>query len=189
MTGPASSTGPAASRARSGLTATGIALGVLSAGTFGTSGIAGSALIGSGWSPDAVAVARPATTRCRCRGPLAKRPSEYFQDNIMINHDRRTIACGPSGLVTLTRPYSDRRSCYGLPLRQRVLRISQRVTAPSCERRGSQSEPRLQSVLDHLVRFEPWPLTKASVRQGRDGRDSTDEVRRQEVGDLGQVVD
>jgi KAP family P-loop domain len=52
-----------------------------------------------------------------------------------------------------------------------------------------QSEPRLQSVLDHLVRFEPWPLTKASVRQGRDGRDSTDEVRQQEVGDLGQVVD
>jgi hypothetical protein len=26
----------------------------------------------------------------------------------------------PSGLVTLTRPYPDRRSCYGLPLRQRV---------------------------------------------------------------------
>jgi drug/metabolite transporter (DMT)-like permease len=51
MTGPASS-------ARSGPAATGIALAVLSAGTFGTSGIAGSALIGSGWSPAAAAVAR-----------------------------------------------------------------------------------------------------------------------------------
>ena len=51
-------TGPAGSSARSGLTATGMVLAVLSAGTFGTSGIAGSALIGSGWSPAAAAVAR-----------------------------------------------------------------------------------------------------------------------------------
>jgi drug/metabolite transporter (DMT)-like permease len=47
-----------ASSARSGPAATGIALAVLSAGTFGTSGIAGSALIASGWSPAAAAVAR-----------------------------------------------------------------------------------------------------------------------------------
>lgn len=51
-------TGPGNGSVRSGLTGTGIALGVLSAGTFGTSGIAGSALIGSGWSPAAAAVAR-----------------------------------------------------------------------------------------------------------------------------------
>jgi drug/metabolite transporter (DMT)-like permease len=51
-------TGPASSSARSGMTTAGIALAVLSAGTFGTSGIAGSALIDSGWSPAAAAVAR-----------------------------------------------------------------------------------------------------------------------------------
>jgi uncharacterized membrane protein len=41
-----------------GTSATGIALALLSAGGFGTSGIFGSALISSGWSPAAVTMAR-----------------------------------------------------------------------------------------------------------------------------------
>jgi drug/metabolite transporter (DMT)-like permease len=44
--------------ARPGPATAGIALAVLSAGTFGTSGIFASALISTGWSPAAAAIAR-----------------------------------------------------------------------------------------------------------------------------------
>lgn len=53
-----------------------------------------------------------------------------------------------------------------------------------------QSKPQLQSVLNHLVRFEPWPSTTiSSVTEGRDDRDSTNVVYQREVGDVRQVVD
>jgi drug/metabolite transporter (DMT)-like permease len=51
-------TDPGNGSARPGPAATGIALAVLSAGTFGTSGIFASALISTGWSPAAAAIAR-----------------------------------------------------------------------------------------------------------------------------------
>lgn len=52
-----------------------------------------------------------------------------------------------------------------------------------------QSEPKMQPVLDHLVRFEPWELTaESSLRQSRGSRDSTDAVHQQEIGELGQVI-
>ena len=51
-------TDPGDGTARPGPAAAGIALAVLSAGTFGASGIFGSALISSGWSPAAAAIAR-----------------------------------------------------------------------------------------------------------------------------------
>ena len=51
-------TDPGHGTARSGPAAAGIALAVLSAGTFGTSGVFASALISTGWSPAAVAIAR-----------------------------------------------------------------------------------------------------------------------------------
>ena len=66
-----------------GPAAAGTALAVLSAGTFGTSGIFGSALISSGWSPAAAAIARlagaaflltvPAVVQLRGRWALLRR--------------------------------------------------------------------------------------------------------------------
>ena len=66
-----------------GTSATGIALALLSAGGFGTSGIFGSALISSGWSPAAVTMARtlapafllavPAVLQLRGRWALLRR--------------------------------------------------------------------------------------------------------------------
>ena len=66
-----------------GTPATGIALALLSAGGFGTSGIFGSALISSGWSPAAVTMARivapafllavPAALQLRGRWALLRR--------------------------------------------------------------------------------------------------------------------
>lgn len=74
MTGPRNGPAPAAA---------GIALAVLSAGTFGTSGIFASALISAGWSPAAAAIARlggsaflltvPAVLRLRGRWVLLRR--------------------------------------------------------------------------------------------------------------------
>ncbi len=68
---------------RSGPAATGIALAVLSAGTFGTSGIFASALINTGWSPAAAAIVRlggaafllavPAVVQLRGRWALLRR--------------------------------------------------------------------------------------------------------------------
>jgi drug/metabolite transporter (DMT)-like permease len=68
---------------RSGPAAAGIALAVLSAGTFGTSGIFASALISAGWSPAAAAIARlggaafllaiPAMVQLRGRWALLRR--------------------------------------------------------------------------------------------------------------------
>src|ERR1700691_5552297 len=49
---------PGGGSARPGAAASGVALAVLSAGTFGTSGIFASVLISAGWSPAAVAIAR-----------------------------------------------------------------------------------------------------------------------------------
>src|ERR1700690_4147061 len=49
---------PGDGSARPGAAASGVALAVLSAGTFGTSGIFASVLISAGWSPPAVAIAR-----------------------------------------------------------------------------------------------------------------------------------
>ena len=51
-------TDPGRGTARPGPAAAGLALAVLSAGTFGTSGIFAAALISTGWSPAAVAIAR-----------------------------------------------------------------------------------------------------------------------------------
>ena len=51
-------TDPGDGTARHGPAAAGIVLAVLSAGAFGTSGIFGSALISSGWSPAAAAITR-----------------------------------------------------------------------------------------------------------------------------------
>jgi drug/metabolite transporter (DMT)-like permease len=51
-------TGPAGGSVRRGRAAAGIAVAVVSAATFGTSGIFASALISSGWSPAAAALAR-----------------------------------------------------------------------------------------------------------------------------------
>lgn len=69
--------------ARPGPTAAGIALAVLSAGAFGTSGIFASALISTGWSPAAAAIARlggsafllavPAVLQLRGRWGLLRR--------------------------------------------------------------------------------------------------------------------
>jgi drug/metabolite transporter (DMT)-like permease len=66
-----------------GTSATGIALALLSAGGFGTSGIFGSALISSGWSPAAITMARivapafllavPAVLQLRGRWALLRR--------------------------------------------------------------------------------------------------------------------
>jgi drug/metabolite transporter (DMT)-like permease len=50
--------------ARPGTAAAGIALAVLSAGTFGTSGIFASALISTGWSPAAAVIARLGGSAC-----------------------------------------------------------------------------------------------------------------------------
>lgn len=76
-------TDPGKGPARSGPAATGIALAVLSAGSFGTSGIFGSALIHSGWSPAAATTARlaapafllavPAVLQLRGRWTLFRR--------------------------------------------------------------------------------------------------------------------
>ena len=76
-------TDPGHGTARSGPAAAGIALAVLSAGTFGTSGIFASALISTGWSPAAVAIARlggsavllavPAVLQLRGRWALLRR--------------------------------------------------------------------------------------------------------------------
>ena len=76
-------TDPGRGTARSGAAAAGIALAVLSAGTFGTSGIFASALISTGWSPAAVAIARlggsavllgvPAVLQLRGRWALLRR--------------------------------------------------------------------------------------------------------------------
>ena len=57
--------------ARSGLTVTGLTLAVLSAGTFGMSGIFASALISSGWSPAAAAIARLGGSACLLAVPAA----------------------------------------------------------------------------------------------------------------------
>src|SRR5580698_11162385 len=69
--------------ARPSAAASGIALAVLSAGTFGTSGIFASVLISAGWSPAAVATARlggaavlltaPAVAQLRGRWALLRR--------------------------------------------------------------------------------------------------------------------
>src|SRR5580698_6231236 len=74
---------PGGGGARPGAAASGVALAVLSAGTFGTSGIFASVLISSGWSPAAVAIARlggaavlltvPAVVRLRGRWALLRR--------------------------------------------------------------------------------------------------------------------
>jgi drug/metabolite transporter (DMT)-like permease len=76
-------TDPGHGTARSGPAAAGITLAVLSAGTFGTSGIFASALISTGWSPAAVAIARlggsavllavPAVLQLRGRWALLRR--------------------------------------------------------------------------------------------------------------------
>jgi drug/metabolite transporter (DMT)-like permease len=76
-------TDPGRGTARPGPAAAGIALAVLSAGTFGTSGIFASALISTGWSPAAVAIARlggsavllgvPAVLQLRGRWALLRR--------------------------------------------------------------------------------------------------------------------
>ena len=76
-------TDPGDGTARPGPAAAGTALAVLSAGTFGTSGIFGSALISSGWSPAAAAIARlagaaflltiPAVVQLRGRWALLRR--------------------------------------------------------------------------------------------------------------------
>ena len=76
-------TDPGRGTTRSGPAAAGIALAVLSAGTFGTSGIFASALISTGWSPAAVAIARlggsavlltvPAVLQLRGRWALLRR--------------------------------------------------------------------------------------------------------------------
>jgi drug/metabolite transporter (DMT)-like permease len=70
---------------RPGAAASGVALAVLSAGTFGTSGIFASVLISAGWSPAAVAIARlggaavlltvPAAVQLRGRWALLRRES------------------------------------------------------------------------------------------------------------------
>jgi drug/metabolite transporter (DMT)-like permease len=75
--------GPGDGGVRSDAAATGIALAVLSAGTFGTSGIFASALISAGWSPAAAAIARlggaaillavPAVVQLRGRWALLRR--------------------------------------------------------------------------------------------------------------------
>ena len=62
-------TDPGRGTARPGPAAAGLALAVLSAGTFGTSGIFAAALISTGWSPAAVAIAR-----LRRVGGPARRP-------------------------------------------------------------------------------------------------------------------
>jgi drug/metabolite transporter (DMT)-like permease len=74
---------PGGGGARPGAAASGVALAVLSAGTFGTSGIFASVLISGGWSPAAVAIARlggaavlltvPAVVRLRGRWALLPR--------------------------------------------------------------------------------------------------------------------
>jgi len=61
--------GPAAGSARPGPAAAGLALAVLSAGTFGISGIFASALLSSGWSPAAAAIARLAGSAILLAGP------------------------------------------------------------------------------------------------------------------------
>jgi len=76
-------TDPGKGGARPGPAAAGIALAVLSAGTFGTSGVFASALISSGWSPAAAAIARlggsafllavPAVLQLRGRWALLRR--------------------------------------------------------------------------------------------------------------------
>src|ERR1039458_1770361 len=76
-------TDPGDGTARPGPATAGIALAVLSAGTFGTSGIFASALISSGWSPAAAAIARlagsaflltvPAVVQLRGRWALLRR--------------------------------------------------------------------------------------------------------------------
>jgi drug/metabolite transporter (DMT)-like permease len=74
---------PGDGSARPGAAAGGVALAVLSAGTFGTSGIFASVLISAGWSPAAVATARlggaavlltaPAVAQLRGRWALLRR--------------------------------------------------------------------------------------------------------------------
>src|SRR6476661_2807422 len=83
MSGDVAVTDPGHGAARPGPAAAGIALAVLSAGTFGTSGIFASALISTGWSPAAVAIARlggsavllgvPAVLQLRGRWVLLRR--------------------------------------------------------------------------------------------------------------------
>jgi hypothetical protein len=74
---------PGKGTVRSGPAVIGIALAMLSAGGFGTSGIFASALISTGWSPAAVAIARlaapafllavPAVLQMRGRWALLRR--------------------------------------------------------------------------------------------------------------------
>jgi hypothetical protein len=89
-----------------GPAAAGIALAVLSAGTFGTSGIFASALISTGWSPAAVAIARlggsavllgvPAVLQLRGRWALLCR-----QAGTVVVHGVVAIESIPIGLAVL----------------------------------------------------------------------------------------
>jgi hypothetical protein len=96
---------------RSGPSAAGIGLALLSAGGFGTSGIFGSALIRSGWSPAAATLARlvvpalllavPAVLQLRGRWVLLRsrqrRPSS--DRNSKSNYPERTVVPAKAALI------------------------------------------------------------------------------------------
>jgi hypothetical protein len=109
-------TDPGHGAARPGPAVAGIALAVLSADTFGTSGIFASALISTGWSPAAVATARlggsavllgvPAVLQLRGRWALLRR-----QAGTVVVYGVVAIASSLSRVWLLCT--SGRRPCMG----------------------------------------------------------------------------